>query len=276
MAELAIDIAFLQRYAKLQPPVRRAVDHALAKFSAHTHAGLHLEKLTGARDPNIRTIAVTSFYRGVVLALGAARYVLLDVLPHDDADAYAVSRVFSVNQALGVLQTRDQAGIEELDRTLPATPPAAGLFDKVSTADLLRMGIDRDLIPLLRRISTDRELDGLTRLLSRTQADVLNGLGAGIPVEEVWQELAADILTGVARTGLPLWTARWSWLPSWPGRSTPGESSCIPLSTSWHTGSPTTDRCWSPEAQEPARPSLACTVPPTWPVGSPTTVPGYF
>ena len=93
--------------------MQRAVDAAIGKFAEHTHAGLHLEKLTRARDPNIRTIRIDQFYRGVVLTLGEQRYALLNVLPHDDAIAFAVSRRFTVNQALGVLEMRDQAGIEE-------------------------------------------------------------------------------------------------------------------------------------------------------------------
>ena len=82
---------FLPAYARLPRPVQRAVDAAIGKFAHHTHAGLHLEKLTGARDPNIRTIRIDRFYRGVVLALGEQRYALLNVLPHDDAIAFAVA-----------------------------------------------------------------------------------------------------------------------------------------------------------------------------------------
>ncbi|GAA1740540.1 UvrD-helicase domain-containing protein [Luedemannella helvata] len=197
MGELAIDIAFLKRYAKLQPPVRRAVDAAITKFAEHTHAGLHLEKLSGARDPNVRTIKINDFYRGVVLALGGARYVLCEVLPHDDASAYAVSRKFGVNQALGVLEVRDQAGIEELERKWPTTPASAdGIFDSVATRDLLRLGVDEDLIPLLRRISSDQQLDSLTRLLPPAQAQVLTGLAAGIGFDEVFNEIADRIVSG--------------------------------------------------------------------------------
>jgi branched-chain amino acid aminotransferase len=35
-------------------------------------------------------------------------YLLLTVLPHDDANAYAVSRTFTVNQAIGLLEVRAQ------------------------------------------------------------------------------------------------------------------------------------------------------------------------
>jgi superfamily I DNA/RNA helicase len=195
MAELAIDREFLPAYAKLQRPVQHAVLAAIDKFASHTHAGLHLEKLTGARDPNIHTIRIDRFYRGVVLALGGQRYALLNVLPHDDATTFATSRVFTVNQVLGVLEVRDQAGIEELTQSMPSTP--GSLFDHVSAADLRRLGIDKDLIPVLRVITTDKQLDGLGSLLPQVQFDVLSGLAMGMSVQDVWAELADRIVHDV-------------------------------------------------------------------------------
>ncbi|MGW0507058.1 UvrD-helicase domain-containing protein [Micromonospora sp. NPDC003241] len=196
MAELAIGRGFLPAYARLQRRVQRAVDAAIGKFAEHTHAGLHLEKLTGARDPNIRTIRIDQFYRGVVLALGEDRYALLDVLPHDDAIAFAVSRRFTVNQTLGVLEMRDQVGIEEFTRAEPP-PVTAGLFAHVSIADLTRLGVDEDLLPLLRVIATDKQLESLAGRLPESQLDVLLGLASGLSVEEVWAELADRTVSGV-------------------------------------------------------------------------------
>ncbi|MCZ7423719.1 UvrD-helicase domain-containing protein [Verrucosispora sp. WMMA2121] len=196
MAELAIGRGFLPAYARLQRRVQRAVDAAIGKFAEHTHAGLHLEKLTGARDPNIRTIRIDQFYRGVVLALGEDRYALLDVLPHDDAIAFAVSRRFTVNQTLGVLEMRDQVGIEEFTRA-EQPPASAGLFTHVSVADLTRLGVDEDLLPLLRVITTDKQLESLAGRLPESQLDVLLGLASGLSVEEVWAELADRTVSGV-------------------------------------------------------------------------------
>ena len=198
MAELAIGRGFLPAYARLQRRVQRAVDAAIRKFAEHTHAGLHLEKLTEACDPNIRTIRVDQFYRGVVLSLGEERYALLEVLPHDDAIAYAVSRRFTVNQVLGVLETRDQAGIDEFARSEPPKPrPDAGLFDQVTTADLVRLGVDENLVPLLRIIATDQQLESLAGRLPEAQLDVLLGLASGMSVAEVWAEIADRTVSGV-------------------------------------------------------------------------------
>ncbi|MFG2044515.1 UvrD-helicase domain-containing protein [Dactylosporangium sp. NPDC048998] len=196
MAELAIDAGFLRRYAGLPRPVQRAVDAAILKFAEHTHAGLHLEKLTGARDPKVRTIRVSDFWRGIVVALGSAKYLLHDVLPHDDANDYAVSRIFSVNQVVGILEVRDQVGIEEFARTLPDAPPTEGLFDQASNRDLERLGIDPDLIPLLRRINTEPQRESLCRLLPEIQSDVLSGLASGMSTAEVWEELSERIIAG--------------------------------------------------------------------------------
>ncbi|MBQ1028917.1 UvrD-helicase domain-containing protein [Micromonospora sp. C97] len=197
MAELAIERGFLPAYARLQRRVQHAVIAAISRFAEHTHAGLHLEKLTGARDPNIRTIRIDQFYRGVVLALGEQKYALLNVLPHDDAIAFAVSRRFTVNQALGVLEMRDQVGIEEFSRAEPPASPSGGLFDSVSSADLVRLGVDEDLVPLLRVITTDQQLESLGARLPDVQLDVLHGLASGLSVAEVWAELADRIVSGV-------------------------------------------------------------------------------
>ncbi|WP_433618587.1 UvrD-helicase domain-containing protein [Dactylosporangium sp. CA-139114] len=196
MAELAIDAEFLRRYARLERSVQHGVDAAIRKFAEHTHAGLHLEKLAGARDPNVRTIRISRFWRGIVVALGGARYLLKDVLPHDDANAYAISRTFTVNQALGVLEVRDQAGIEEFARTLPDDAAAGGTFDGTSTADLKRLGIDPELIPLVRRVNGDQQVEALCRLLPDVQATVLTGLASGMSPAEVGAELAEQILAG--------------------------------------------------------------------------------
>ncbi|MDG4807223.1 AAA family ATPase [Micromonospora sp. WMMD1120] len=216
MARLGIAKDFLTDYAKLQKPVQKAVDAAIEKFAEHTHAGLHLEKLANAKDPRIRTIRINQFYRGVVLAPDSGdEYLLLTVLPHDDANAYATSRRFTVNQALGVLEVRNQ---QALDGITPALRQAAKdsrdlLFAKVKDTELIRLGIDADILPLVRLLTTEAHLEALANLLPTPQYDALTGLAAGLSPEQVWAEVSAylpitapeevdteDITAAVART----------------------------------------------------------------------------
>jgi len=197
MARLVIAKDFLADYAKLQPPVRKAVDAALSKFTEHTHAGLHLEKLTDAKDPRIRTIRINDFYRGVVLAPERGdEYLLITVKPHDDAIRYATSRRFTVNQVLGVLEVRDQ---DALDHLAPALREhredhPKPLFAHVKDADLVRLGVDADVLPLVRLIATEAHLQALENLLPRVQYDALVGLAAGMTPDEVWADLSQHLV----------------------------------------------------------------------------------
>jgi hypothetical protein len=197
-ARLGIAADFLSEYGKLGKPIRRAVDATIAKFGQHTHAGLHLEKLNNAKDPRIRTIRVTEFWRGVVLAPGLGQeYLLLRVMPHDDAIAYATSRRFTVNQALGVLEVRDEKALETI--TPEFTEAAAGtertLFAEVSDKDLVHLGVDAQLLPLVRALSEEAQLEALATLLPAIQYDALVALAAGMTVEQAWTEISQHVPT---------------------------------------------------------------------------------
>lgn len=197
MARLVIAKDFLADYAKLQPPVRKAVDAAIAKFAEHTHAGLHLEKLANAKDPRVRTIRISDFYRGVVLAPERGdEYLLITVRGHDDAIQYATSRRFTVNQALGVLEVRDQDSLDDLTPSLRQTADASPtrLFDHVKDADLIRLGVDSDVLPVVRLLATEAHLQALANLLPRVQYDALVGLAAGMTPEEVWAEVSQRLV----------------------------------------------------------------------------------
>ena len=64
MPKLAISKDFLPDYAALGGSVRRKVDDVFATFAEHTWAGLHLEKLTVARDPRVRRHGERAGVRG--------------------------------------------------------------------------------------------------------------------------------------------------------------------------------------------------------------------
>ncbi len=197
MARLGIAKDFLADYAKLQKPVQKAVDATIEKFSQHTHAGLHLEKLANAKDPRIRTVRVTDFYRGVVLAPDTGdEFLLLTVLPHDDANAYAISRRFTVNHALGVLEVRNQQALDSIEPALrqAATHTPQLLFASVNNADLIRLGIDADVLPIVRVMATEAHLQALANLLPAPQFDALTGLAAGLTPEQVWHEVSQQLV----------------------------------------------------------------------------------
>src|SRR5215469_9940044 len=172
LARLAIAKDFLAEYAKLDKPVRSAVEAAMSKFAGHTHAGVHLEKLQHSKDDRIRTIRIDNFWRGVVLAPESGdTYCLVTVLPHDKAISYAAGHRFTVNEALGVLEVRDEAGLEQLQPSLRAAAAKADtrMFEGVSDADLQRLGVDPAVLPIVRLLTSEAHLEALQTMLPEAQ-----------------------------------------------------------------------------------------------------------
>jgi hypothetical protein len=193
VARLAIAKGFLAEYAKLDKSVQSAVESAISKFAEHTYAGLHLEKLHHSRDDRIRTIRVDSMWRGVVLAPETGdTYCLITVLPHDKANAYATSHRFSVNQALGVLEVRDEEALQQIQPSLQAVAEADDkrLFAGVSDADLAHLGVDAQILPVVRLLSSDAHLEALQPMLPDAQYAALYALACGMTVQEAWSEVA--------------------------------------------------------------------------------------
>jgi superfamily I DNA/RNA helicase len=193
MPRLAIAKGFLAEYSRLEKSVQISVETAIDKFAAHTHAGLHLEKLHNSCDDRIRTIRVDNFWRGVVLAPAAGdTYCLITVLPHDKANAYASSHRFSVNQVLGVLEVRDEEALQQLQPSLTAVAATDDkrIFAGVSDSDLTRLGVDAHILPLVRLLSSEAHLEAMATMLPEAQYAALYALACGMTVDEAWNEVA--------------------------------------------------------------------------------------
>jgi superfamily I DNA/RNA helicase len=196
LARLAIAKDFLAEYAKLEKSVQVSVESAIGKFAEHTHAGLHLEKLQSSRDDHVRTIRIDSSWRGVVLAPDSGdTYCLITVLPHDKANSFAASHRFSVNEAIGVLEVRDEHALEQLQPSLEALagPAESRLFTKISDADLKRLGVDEQILPIVRLLASEAHLEALQTILPETQYTALYALACGMTAEEAWNEVVQHV-----------------------------------------------------------------------------------
>ncbi len=94
-------------------------------------------------------------------------YVLLTVLPHDEAIRWASHHVITVNAVSGALEVRNVVAIEHLSRGLEQVSAAQPerLFDHVSDADLRRLGIDDQVLPLVRLLVEEDPLRHTEELL---------------------------------------------------------------------------------------------------------------
>lgn len=194
MARLAIDKDFLREFGTLEKDVQERVTEVFSKFEQASHAGIHLEKITNARDDRFRSIRITQFWRGIVLAPDSGdTYTLVTVRPHDDAYAWAQRRRASVNSATGRIEIRDVAAIEA---TLPELSTMAErapelLFAGIKDSTLRQLGVDDQTLAFARALTALVQLEAARAFLPANQFDVLYGLAAGLTPEEVWAELGA-------------------------------------------------------------------------------------
>ncbi|MFC4500211.1 MULTISPECIES: UvrD-helicase domain-containing protein [Streptomyces] len=200
MPRLAFDIAFCAQLGKLQGSVKEGVFDAWQKFERLTldqlfkDPGLKLESLKQARDPHIRTIRIDQGTRGVVLAPESGdTYVLLRVMPHDKAIAWAVKQKASINTVTQAVEIRDIAMLDELTPAyeLIAPAPEERLFAKFSDGDLAALGVDGTTLRQARALTTPEQLEVFAPLFPQDQREVLEYLAAGFTVEDVWRDVVA-------------------------------------------------------------------------------------
>ncbi|MFI0485766.1 UvrD-helicase domain-containing protein [Actinomadura sp. 9N215] len=172
--------------------MRKSVDEAIDRFEHHTFAGLHLEKLHAAEDPNVRTIRIDGSRRGIVLKPETGDvYCLIAVMEHDAAIKYAKSRKFSVNQKLGVLEVRDATALAQVKPALDAlaqTQPER-LFAAYGDGELINLGLDADVLPIVRLLTSEDHLVALESMLPQPQYLALVALASGMSPQEAWEEI---------------------------------------------------------------------------------------
>ncbi|CAL9401333.1 ATP-dependent DNA helicase Rep [Streptomyces sp. enrichment culture] len=200
MPRLAFEIAFCAQLGNLQGSVKQGVFDAWNKFESLTleqlfkDPGLKLETLKSAKDQNIRTIRIDRGNRGVVLAPGSGdTFVLLRVLPHDKAIAWAVKQRASINTVTRAVEIRDIAMLEELTPAyeLLAPAPEERLFAKVSDGELAALGVDEVTLRQVRVLTSQEQLDVFGPYFPQDQREVLEYLASGFSVEEVWRDLVS-------------------------------------------------------------------------------------
>ena len=202
MPQLAFANSFWESYDVLEKPVRAGVRKAMAKFQQlsiaelHADKGLHLESVHNARDERMRTIRVSDFWRGVVLAPddGSDTFLLLSVVSHDDAYTWAAKRLYTVNTATRALEVRNVVAIEQLTPALEQAAAGAStlLFASHSDKVLRQLGIDDQVLRAVRTIIDKPQLEAFGGLFPEDQFEVLQYLAEGFTPEDVYRDVVAE------------------------------------------------------------------------------------
>ncbi|MEV2272924.1 UvrD-helicase domain-containing protein [Nonomuraea africana] len=196
MARLGIHQDFLQDLVRLERPLQQKVVETIRKFEQTAHAGAHLEKLNHIRDDRFKSIRIDKKYRGIVLVPEHGdEHTLLRVGNHDETYAWVQNRRVSVNAAVGHVEIRDTVTLDATIQQLEAETARAvqPVFAHVTDADLIRLGVDEQMLKFARMLTDIGVLEALEGRLPQVQYDVLIGLASGMSPEAVWDEIVGSV-----------------------------------------------------------------------------------
>ncbi|MFC7387282.1 UvrD-helicase domain-containing protein [Sphaerisporangium rhizosphaerae] len=164
-----------------------------------------LVRVPQARDRRIRLLHLAGPMDrgtyGVVLSSAGDLYLLLAILPHREAVRFAVTMRASVNLVTGVLELRHDTGLEHYRTALhrEAEATSARLFEHVTDAQLIELGIDQEIRELVRLLVTRDHLLALQNLIPQMQFEALLALASGASYPRAHAEVrsyAAEQIAG--------------------------------------------------------------------------------
>jgi mRNA-degrading endonuclease RelE of RelBE toxin-antitoxin system len=197
---VALSADFLEAFARLPKHVQKKTHQFLEKFRRDPGQGsIHYEKIHDVVDDKVRTVRIGDDYRAIVIHPPSGDvYLCVWIDHHDEAMQWARSKSFEVHPGSGALQVIDTRVVEQTLQVPngPANwqtsePEVTGLFAHVSDEELGLCGAPEPLIPALRAVKNEDELEKLLPILPGELSDTLLGLAAGWTVEKAISQAAA-------------------------------------------------------------------------------------
>lgn len=211
MARLAISKDYFPAYARLPRKAQRKADEFLVKFQRDsTSAAIHLEPLHRMVDAQMRSARIGDDYRIILRAPEAGDvFLVLYADHHDEAYRWAATKQAAVHPATGSLQIFDaELAARALTAPLPSVEPAPvpapashealeskptvdapELFAQLTDDELFVAGVPRPLLPSVRSVATEDELDLLLPHLPPEAGEVLTGVAAGLSLDQALEEV---------------------------------------------------------------------------------------
>ena len=190
---VAIGDDFLTSYAKIPKNQQAKVLNFINKFRADpTRSGTNYEKLKHTHDENLHSVRIDQTYRGIVLKSKSNNvYVLLWVDHHDKAYEWAKNKIVRVHPETGSLQIIPV--VEGQPVAIEPEPEKPGLFDKFKDPALIGLGVPELLLPMVRNLKTDADLDRVSGDFPQEASEALYMLAAGYSLDEVRKDMAIPV-----------------------------------------------------------------------------------
>ncbi len=198
--KVALSHDFLLQLSRLPTRVHTKVMKWAILFQTDPKSpGINYENITGARDPNLKSVRMDQDWRGIVFKPEAGDvYVLLYVDHHDEAYRWALNRRMTINPVTGAIQmimTEQLAVVPEIGvvaqaevaagiPTTPATPTAIS-YAHLTDHELLSLGVPEVWLDRVRAIESEAGLDALQALLPLEAYEGLFLVAAGDSVTQI-------------------------------------------------------------------------------------------
>jgi len=192
---VAIGADFLTAFAGIPRKKQGKVREFIDKFRADpTASGINYEKIRDGGE-GFFSVRIDRAYRGIVHKPNSGKtYILLWVDHHDEAYEWARRHRVSVHPETGSLQVIDSSAISAVqeatsDQYEEEKPP---LLRKLKDRHLTAFGIPEEIIPVLRAVTAEKELDAMARMLPEEAYDCLLMFVSGYTIQEIMAEIAPE------------------------------------------------------------------------------------
>ena len=189
MAKLMLHRQILKDFSKLPRKVQKRISELIREFEEDPQApsiGLHALKET-MLDPKVRGIKkFPDGYRAIVIAPEKGdTFLLVHVDTHDEAYSWAKNKRFEVHEMTGIFQVFDPEKVSQRPVEAPVAAIPAYALGRFTDDELFHAGVPRPLLPAVKDIHSDFQLDALSEYLPPDCRDVLYGLAAGMQLDEI-------------------------------------------------------------------------------------------
>jgi len=126
--------------------------------------GINYERINAARDKNLRSVRIDQAYRGIIFQAPRDNvFIWLHVDKHDDAYAWAEKHKMSINPVNGALTLTNLTFVDETVKrsVAPAPTQPNPLFEDLSDRDLMALGVPEEMLPAIRTLRSEGDLDVL-------------------------------------------------------------------------------------------------------------------
>jgi mRNA-degrading endonuclease RelE of RelBE toxin-antitoxin system len=183
-ATVAIGSEFGTSFNNLPRTIQSKVADFMIKFMKNPASpGINYEKYKVAIDARMHSVRIDQEYRGIVFRQKSTGvYIFLWVGHHDEAYSWAKCRRCDVNPETHSVQLYE---VQEVNGTLDDSKEAIRLFDNVRDRELVKLGLPKEQLRMIRWISDEIDLLSLEKALPIDAYENLQYLAHGIPYDEV-------------------------------------------------------------------------------------------